>query len=168
MIMAGMSSENGTQGSTFGSVNEEATGFSAAERAAMKQRAQELRAQKGVKGGAKREREAQACLEAIAALEGTDRAIAERLHVIVSQEAPHLDSKTWYGFPSYARDGKVIVFFQPASKFGVRYGNVGFSEDAQLDDGVMWPTAYAILEVTDAVEAQLRQLVRRAAAIPSA
>lgn len=129
----------------------------------MKQRAEELRAQKGLKGGAKREREAQACLDAIAALEGTDRAIAERLHVIVSQEAPHLDSKTWYGFPSSARDGKVVVFYQPASKFGVRYGNVGFSEDAMLDDGVMWPTAYAILEVTSGVEAQLRELVKKAA-----
>ena len=166
--MAGMSSENGTQGSTFGSVNEEATGFSAAERAAMKQRARELRAQKGVKGGAKREREAQACLEAIAALEGTDRAIAERLHVIVSQEAPHLDSKTWYGFPSYARDGKVVTFVQPASKFDTRYTSIGFNEDAALDDGPFWATAFAVLEWTDEVEKALRPLVRKAAATPDA
>lgn len=161
--MASSEEETSTQGSTSGAVNEEATGFSPAERAAMKQHAEELRAQKGLKGGAKREREAQACLEAIGLLEGTDRQIAERLHVIVAEVAPHLDSKTWYGFPSYARDGKVVVFFQPASKFGVRYGNIGFSEDAMLDDGVMWPTAYAILEVTDSVDAHLRELVQRAA-----
>lgn len=143
---------------------DETTGFSAAEKAAMKQRAGELRAAgKGPKGAAKREREAQACLDAIAALEGTDKEIAQALHDIVARVAPHLDSKTWYGFPSYARDGKVVVFFQPASKFGVRYGNVGFSEDAYLDDGVMWPTAYAVLEVTDSVVARLEDLVFRAA-----
>ena len=89
--------------------------------------------------------------------------MAERLHAIVTEEAPHLDSKTWYGFPSYAREGKVVVFYQPASKFGTRYGTVGFSQDARLDDGVLWPTAYAVLEVDDEVERQLRDLVRRAA-----
>ena len=139
-------------------------GFSAAEREAMKQRATELRDQaKAPKGAAKREREAQACLDAIAALEGADRAVAERLHAIVTEEAPHLDPKTWYGFPSYAREGKVVVFYQPASKFGTRYGTVGFSEDARLDDGVLWPAAYAVLEVDDEVDRRLRELVRRAA-----
>ena len=139
-------------------------GFSAAEREAMKQRATELRDQaKAPKGAAKREREAQACLDAIAALEGADRAVAERLHAIVTEEAPHLDPKTWYGFPSYAREGKVVVFYQPASKFGTRYGTVGFSEDARLDDGPAWPTAYAVLEVDDEVDRRLRELVRRAA-----
>lgn len=143
--------------------NEEGT-FSAAERAAMKQRAAELREQgKSGKGAAKREREAQACLDAIAELKGSDRQIADRLHAIVTEVAPHLDPKTWYGFPSYARDGKVIVFYQPASKFDVRYGSIGFSEDAQLDDGVFWPAAFAVLEITDAVEKQLRSLVKRAA-----
>lgn len=77
-------------------------------------------------------------------------------------QAPHLDPKTWYGFPSYARDGKVIVFFQPATKFDTRYGTVGFNEDAQLDDGVFWPTAYAVLEATAEVENALRALVRTA------
>lgn len=142
--------------------DDESTGFSAAERAAMKQRAAELRAQGG-KGAAKREREAQACLDAIAELTGTDQAIARRLHVIVTEEAPDLEHKTWYGFPSYARDGKVVVFYQPASKFDTRYGTVGFSQDARLDDGPMWPAAYAVLEVTDDVERRLRELVRRAA-----
>lgn len=139
-------------------------GFSDAERAAMQQRKAELREQaKGGKGAAKKEREAQACLDAIDALAGTDRTIAERLHAIVTEEAPGLDPKTWYGFPSYARDGKVVVFYQPASKFSTRYGTVGFSEDARLDDGVFWPAAFAVLDVDDEVERQLRALVRRAA-----
>lgn len=138
--------------------------FSAAERAAMKQRAAELRAEaKAAKGAAKREQEAQACADAIAALTGTDREVAERLHEIVTAEAPHLDPKTWYGFPSYARDGKVVVYYQPASKFQTRYGMVSFSEDARLDDGDAWPTSFAVLHVTDAVDTQLRALVRRAA-----
>lgn len=138
--------------------------FSAAERAAMKQRAAELREQgKSGKGAAKKEREAQACLDAIAELKGSDRQIADRLHAIVTDVAPQLEPKTWYGFPSYARDGKVVVFYQPASKFGVRYGSIGFSEDALLDDGVFWPAAYAVLEITDAVEKELRSLVKRAA-----
>lgn len=142
----------------------ESTGFSDAERDAMKQRAAELREQsKGGTGSAKKEREAQACVDAVHALSGTDRDVAEALHRIVLEEAPHLDPKTWYGFPSYARDGKVVVFYQPASKFDTRYGTVGFNEDALLDDGVMWPTAYAVIEVTDAVEAALRDIVRRAA-----
>lgn len=139
-------------------------GFSAEERAAMKQRAAELRNEgKLAKGAAKREQEAQACADAVAALSGTDRTVAERLHAIVAEEAPQLDAKTWYGFPSYARDGKVVVYYQPASKFKTRYGMVSFSEDARLDDGDAWPTSYAVLAVTDAVEAQLRELVRRAA-----
>jgi len=139
-------------------------GFSEAERAAMRQRAEELRAQKGVKGSAKREREYQACLDAIAELAGDDRRIAERFHVIVTEEAPHLDPKTWYGFPSYAADGKVVTFLQPASKFDTRYATIGFSEDAALDDGELWPTSFAVLEISDAVEQRLRELVRRAAA----
>ncbi|HET9649150.1 MAG TPA: hypothetical protein VFP34_13110 [Microlunatus sp.] len=140
------------------------SGFNEAELAAIKQRAEELRAQaQGGKGSAKKEREAQACLDAIAALTGQDRQIAERLHTFVTEEAPHLDPKTWYGFPSYARDGKIVVFYQPSSKFDTRYGTVGFNEDALLDDGVMWPTSYAVLEVTDEVEKKLRTLVKKAA-----
>ena len=139
-------------------------GFSDAERAAMQQRKAELREQaKGDKGAAKKEREAQACLDAVDALVGTDRTVAERLHTIVTEEAPHLDPKTWYGFPSYARDGKVVVFYQPASKFGTRYGTIGFSADAHLDDGVLWPTSFAVLDVDDEGDRRLRELVRRAA-----
>lgn len=138
------------------------SGFSDAERQAMQQRADELRAMKGVKGAAKKAKELDACLATIAALEGTDRVIAERLHVIVSEEAPQLDPKTWYGFPTYARDGKNIVFFQPASKFDARYGTVGFEQHAVLDDGDMWPVAYAVIGMSDTVERRLRELVRKA------
>jgi uncharacterized protein YdhG (YjbR/CyaY superfamily) len=138
------------------------SGFSEAERAAMKQRAEELRAQKGVKGAAKREREYQACLDAIDALTGADKQVAERLHVIVSEEAPELDPKTWYGFPSYADDGDVLVFLQPASKFDTRYPTIGFQQNAQLDDGKFWPTSYAALEIDDEIEQQLHALIRKA------
>ncbi|WP_236966467.1 hypothetical protein [Marisediminicola antarctica] len=106
---------------------------------------------------------AQACVDAIEGLNGSDRAVAELLHVIVAEEAAHLDAKTWYSFPSYARDGKVVVFFQPKSKFDTRYGSIGFTEDALLDDGVVWPTSFAVVEVTDAVDKQLRALVKKAA-----
>lgn len=138
-------------------------GFSEAERAAMRQRAEELRSSKGLKGAAKRAKEYEACIAAIEALEGVDLAVASRLHVIVAEEAPHLEPKTWYGFPSYARDGSVVVFYQPASKFGTRYGSVGFNEDARLDDGPMWATSFAVVDLTDEVETRLRDLVRRAA-----
>lgn len=141
----------------------EGAGFSDAEKAAMKQRADELKAMKGLKGLAKIEKENQACLDAIAALEGTDRIIAERVHVIVLEEAPHLNPKTFYGFPAYAKDGKVVVFWQPASKFKTRYGTVSFDETAQLDDGPMWPVSFAVIEMTDAVEQRIREQVRRAA-----
>jgi uncharacterized protein YdhG (YjbR/CyaY superfamily) len=139
------------------------TGFSAQEREAMKQRAAELKEMKGVKGAVKRAKEYDACLEAIDALTGSDRQIAERLHVIVSEEAPGLAPKTWYGFPSYAKDDKVVVFYQPASKFETRYGSIGFNETAALDDGEMWPTSFAVLEMTPAAEKTFRELVRRAA-----
>lgn len=145
-------------------MTEPKSGFSAEERAAMRQRAEELREMKGVKGAAKKAKEYEACLAAIEALSGTDRAVAERLHVIVAEEAPDLEAKTWYGFPTYARDGKNIVFYQPASKFGARYGSIGFDQNAALDDGAMWPVAYAVIEMTADVERQLRELIRRAAA----
>ena len=138
--------------------------FSDAELAAMKQRAAELRAEgAGGTGTAKKKREAQACADALAALEGTDHTIGNRLHEIVQEEAPHLDPKTWYGFPSYARDGKVVVFFTPRTKFDERYASLGFNTEALLDDGDFWPTAFAILAMTPEVEATVRGLVRRAA-----
>lgn len=138
-------------------------GFSDEERAAMKQRAEELKASKGLKGAAKHEKENEACLEAIDKLEGVDRAMAERLHVIVLEEAAHLTPKTYYGFPAYAKDGKVVVFYQPALKFKTRYGTVSFDDTAQLDDGPMWPVSFAIAEVTAEVEKRIRDAVRRAA-----
>lgn len=137
------------------------SGFSADERAAMAQRAQELRATKGLKGAAKQAAELEACIAAIDALTGTDREVATLLHRVVTEEAPQLAPKTWYGFPSYAREGKVVVFYQPASKFDTRYGTVGFQEDALLDDGDMWATSFAVVAVTPAVEKTLRELVAR-------
>ncbi|MBD7957405.1 hypothetical protein H9651_07120 [Microbacterium sp. Sa4CUA7] len=137
--------------------------FSADERAAMKQRAAELKEQsKSGKGAAKREKEAQACRDAIAALPEPDKTIAERFHVAVTETAPHLEPKTWYGFPSYALDGKVLTFFQPASKFDTRYATIGFNEVAALDDGEFWPTSFAVREYTPAVDKTVRGLVERA------
>ncbi len=150
------------RGGEFGTP-EESGSFSDVERAAMAQRAAEVKSGRGVKGAAKRARERDACAAAIAALDGADRAIAEALDVIVAAEAPHLNPRTWYGFPSYARGDAVVVFYQPASKFGTRYGTVGFSEDAALDDGVMWPTSFAVTAVSAKVEERLRALVRAAA-----
>lgn len=144
-------------------MTESQSGFSADERAAMKQRAEELRSMKGVKGSAKRAREFQACIDAIDALSGTDGEVAQMLHRVVTEVAPELEPKTWYGFPTYAKDGKTVVFYQPASKFGTRYGTIGFEQAAALDDGPTWPVAYAVVEVTPAVEDQFRVLVRAAA-----
>ena len=138
------------------------SGFSADERAAMKQRAAEIRADKGLKGAAKTAKEYEDCIAAIDALTGIDKEVAVTLHQIVADVAPDLAPKTWYGFPTYARDGKNIAFYQPASKFGTRYGTVNFTEDAALDDGPMWPVSFAVVEVTDAVEARIRELVRSA------
>jgi uncharacterized protein YdhG (YjbR/CyaY superfamily) len=138
------------------------SGFSADERAAMKQRADELRSTKGLKGAAKLAKELEACVEAIDGLDGVDRDVAVRLHAIVSEEAPHLNPKTFYGFPAYAKDGKVVVFYQPASKFDTRYGTVSFDETANLDDGEMWATSFAVIEMTDAAEARIRELVKKA------
>lgn len=145
------------------SVSEEEN-LSVTERAAIKQRADELRNVTGMKGAARRLREYEACQAAISALTGNDRSIAERFHVIVAEEAPDLDPRTWYGFPAYAREGAVITFLQPASKFGTRYATVGFTETAALDNGNIWPTSYAVLTMTPDVETGLRELVRAAAA----
>lgn len=138
------------------------TGFSDDERAAMKERADELRATKGLKGAAKLARELESCVNAIDALDGTDRAVATRLNAIVLEEAPELHPKTYYGFPAYARDGKVVVFYQPAVKFATRYGTVSFDDTAYLDDGEMWAVSFAVIDMTDAAEARIRDLVRRA------
>lgn len=140
------------------------SGFSAEERAAMKQRAEELRTTKGLKGAAKLAKELEACAEAIDALEGIDGEVARAVHRIVSEEAPALDPKTFYGFPAYASDGKVVIFVQPKSKFDTRYPTLNFDDTAHLDDGDMWATSFAVVKVTDAVEKKIRALVKQAVA----
>ncbi|MGB4779739.1 hypothetical protein [Microbacterium sp.] len=140
------------------------SGFSADERAAMKQRAEELRATKGLKGAAKLAKELEACVEAIEALTGIDGELARAVHRIVGEVAPYLNPKTFYGFPAYAADGKVVLFVQPASKFDTRYPTLNFDETAHLDDGAMWPVAFAVVELTDAVEQRIRELVTTAVA----
>ncbi len=130
--------------------------WSAEEKAAMKQAAAE---KKRTKAGKNTEQDV---LDAIAAMDDSDRAIAEGLHALVRKVAPDLEPRTWYGFPAYAKDGKVLLFFQFAGKFNSRYGHIGFNDVAQLDDGTMWPTAYAITRWTKANEAQVKKLVLRA------
>ena len=136
-------------------------GFSAEERAAMKARAQELkaeaRANKDREGG---ERDVKA---AIAAMKGKDKAIATRLHEIITEVAPDLWPKTWYGFPAYAKDGKVVCFFKSAAKFKSRYATLGFEEAANLDAGTMWTTSFALMELTAADEKKIAALVKKAA-----
>ena len=136
-------------------------GFTAAERAAMKERAAELRAEG--KKGAKKADGLTAVLDAIAAMAPDDRALAERVHVTVTATAPDLSPKTWYGMPAYADDdGKVVVFFQDAGKFKYRYSTLGFQESAALDDGTMWPVSYALTAWSPAVEKRVVALVKAA------
>ena len=136
-------------------------GFTAEERAAMKERAAELRAE-GRKG-AKKADGLQAILDKIAEMAPADRALAERVHVTVTETAPDLVPRTWYGMPAYTdADGKVVVFFQDSGKFGYRYSTLGFQESANLDDGDLWPVAYALMKWTPAVEKKVAGLVRAA------
>ncbi len=136
-------------------------GFSAEERAAMKERAAELRAEG--KKGAKQADGLQAVLDAIAKMAPEDRALAERVHVAVTASAPGLAPKTWYGMPAYANaDGKVVVFFQDSGKFNYRYSTLGFQDAANLDDGDIWPAAYALVEWSPKVEKQVVALVTKA------
>lgn len=135
-------------------------GFTAEERAAMKERAKELKA--ATDGEA-------AVLAKIAEMSDADRALAEAVHAIVRAEAPHLVPRTWYGQPAYAlpgvgrKPGPIVCFFQAAEKFGTRYATLGFQEDARLDDGTMWPTSYALAGMTEATEREIARLVRTAA-----
>jgi len=136
-------------------------GFSAEERAAMKERAAELRAE-GRKGS-KRADGLQAVLDRIAEMAPDDRALAERVHVVVTTTAPDLAPKTWYGMPSYAdANGKAVVFFQDAGKFQTRYSTIGFQDNANLDDGDMWPVSYALTKWSPKVEKKVVQLVKAA------
>ena len=141
--------------------NESGGGFTAEERAAMKERAAELRSEG--KGGAKKADGLQALLAKIAEMAPEDRALAERVHVAVTTNAPELLPKTWYGMPAYAdADGKVVVFFQDAGKFSYRYATLGFQEAANLDDGDMWPASFALVKWSPAVEKKVVELVRAA------
>lgn len=135
-------------------------GFTDEEQAAMKERAKELKAE----ARAEKDRAAgeSALLEKIAEMPEPDRSMAKRLHEIVSTNAPELLPKTWYGMPAYAKDGKVVCFFQSASKFNARYATFGFNDTANLDEGNMWPTAFALTELTTVEEAKIAELVKKA------
>jgi uncharacterized protein YdhG (YjbR/CyaY superfamily) len=136
-------------------------GFSAVEQAAMRDRVKEMKAEaKGAKDRAAGEADVRA---KIAEMPEPDRSMAERIHEIVATNAPTLSPRTFYGMPAYARAGKVVCFFQAASKFKVRYATFGFQHDAALDDGAMWPVSYAVTELTPEAEALIADLVRRAA-----
>jgi uncharacterized protein YdhG (YjbR/CyaY superfamily) len=137
-------------------------GFSDAEKAAMKQRAQELKAE--AKAGANREKGLEAIQKVIEAMTPADRRIAEAFHAIVTENAPHLMPKTWYGFPAYANaDGKVVTFFKEAGRFDDRYATIGFESAAALDAGGMWPTSYAVVDFTPADQKTIAALVTTAA-----
>ena len=139
----------------------ESDGFTAQERAAMKARAAELRAE-GTKGARKADG-LQAVLDKIAEMAPEDRALAERVHVTVTETAPELSPKTWYGMPAYANaDGKIVVFFQDAGKFSYRYSTLGFQDAANLDDGDMWPVSYALKKWSPVVEKRVIELVKAA------
>ena len=141
--------------------NTQSSGFTAEERAAMKKRAAELRAEG--KKGAKKADGLQAVLDSIAQMAPEDRALAERVHITVTAAAPDLSPKTWYGMPSYANaDGKVVVFFQDSGKFKYRYSTLGFMEAANLDDGDLWPVSYALQKWSPVVEKKVAELVKAA------
>ncbi|MBX3072154.1 MAG: DUF1801 domain-containing protein [Thermomicrobiales bacterium] len=140
--------------------SDESAGFSAAERAAMKERAKELKAE--AKASKNREAGEKDLLAKVEEMAEADRKMALRLHEIMKDVAPELMPRTWYGMPAYTREGKVICFFQASSKFGVRYSTFGFQEDANLDDGNMWPTSFALTKLTSAEEARIRELVKQA------
>ena len=137
-------------------------GFTDVERAAMKERAKELKAE--ARQNKKRAEGESALLVKIAEMAEPDRAMAQRLHEIVEASAPALSPKTWYGMPAYAdKDGKIVCYFQSAEKFGARYATLGFSDKAHLDEGAMWPTSFALKELSAAEEAEIGALVKRAA-----
>ena len=137
-------------------------GFTDEERAAMKDRAQELKAATRRGSRAAKADEESVVLAKIAELAEPDRVMAERFHAVVKASAPALAPRLWYGMPAYAKDGKVVCFFQSAQKFKSRYATLGFSDEANLDDGAMWPTSFALKEWTAAVEAQIAALVKKA------
>jgi uncharacterized protein YdhG (YjbR/CyaY superfamily) len=157
-----MSSKKETRksGKRATATKKESTGFSDEERAAMKERAQELKAE--ARRGADQAEGESDVLSKIAEMPEPDRAMAKRLHALVKSSAPTLSPKTWYGMPAYAKDGKVVCFFQSAQKFKSRYATFGFSDQANLDEGAMWPTSFALKELTAAEEARIGALLKKA------
>jgi uncharacterized protein YdhG (YjbR/CyaY superfamily) len=153
-----MSAKKATQKSAKSSTasGKKSKGFTDEERAAMKERAQELKAAAGRADGES------AVLAKIAEMSEPDRAMAKRLHAIIKASAPALSPKTWYGMPAYAKDGKVVCYFQSAQKFKSRYATFGFNDKANLDEGAMWPTSFALTELTAADEARIGALVKKA------
>jgi uncharacterized protein YdhG (YjbR/CyaY superfamily) len=154
-----MTMATGKKAATSTTKKKASSGFTAEERAAMKERAKELKEETRRAGKADAEA---AVVAKIAEMPEPDRAMAERLHAIVKESAPVLEPKLWYGMPAYARDGKVVCFFQSADKFKARYATLGFNDAAHLDDGPMWPTSFALKELTAASEASIRALVQKA------
>ena len=154
------SGKKGTQQSAKRTTGKSSKGFTDEERAAMKERAKELKSEaRASKDKADGERDV---LAKIAEMKGSDRAMAKRLHAIVKASAPELSPKTWYGMPAYAKDGKIVCFFQSAEKFKSRYATFGFSDEANLDERAMWPTSFALKELTAAEEAKISKLVKKA------
>ena len=143
-------------------VDKASEGFTDEERAAMKERAKEVRTAARRGRGADKADEESAVLAKIAEMQGPDRAMAERLHAVIKASAPALSPRLWYGMPAYAKDGNVVCFFQSAQKFKTRYATLGFSDKANLDEGAMWPTAFALTELTPADEARIGALVEKA------
>ncbi|MGH2471710.1 MAG: iron chaperone [Candidatus Limnocylindria bacterium] len=145
-----------TKKAARGTSGKVSTGLTAEERAALRETIAERRAAAGKADGES------AVLAKIAEMQGSERAMAERLHAIIKASAPALAPKTWYGMPAYAKDDKVVCFFTPASKFKSRYSTFGFNDDANLDEGAMWPTSFALKELTPAVEARIGAMVKKA------
>jgi len=137
-------------------------GFTDEERAAMKERARELKAEKRRGGRSSKADGERELLGRLAEMPAADRSMGERLHAIIKENAPELSPKTWYGMPAYAKDGKVVCFFQGAAKFKSRYSTLGFNDAANLDEGAMWPTSFALKELTAAEEERIAELVRKA------
>ena len=157
-----MSPKKGQQKSAKSSTGEAPKGFTDEERAAMSERAQELKAAARRGSSANNADGESDVLAKIAEMSEPDRAMAERLHALIKASAPALSATTWYGMPAYAKDGKVICFFQSAQKFKTRYATLGFSDKANLDEGAMWPTAFALKELTAAEAARIVALVKKA------
>ncbi|GAA0676517.1 DUF1801 domain-containing protein [Kitasatospora atroaurantiaca] len=151
-----------TSAKSTGPVDEKYDGFTDEERGAMKERARELKASARRSPRAAKADPESEVLAKIAEMEEADRVLAERLHEIVKAGAPALSPKLWYGMPAYAKDGKVVCFFQSAQKFKSRYATLGFSDQAKLDEGTMWPTTYALAELTAADEARIGELIKKA------